>query len=648
MKNYRAYMLSLLAILFIVFSNSYALYSKTAGIRHALPSYSGRYAPNEDSLYIVENYEKHEYQISMRDGVKLFTAVYAPKDKSKKYPIILFRTPYCVCPYGEDKYNTRLSSSMLFVREKFIFVFQDVRGRFMSEGEFVNMRPHNDNKKSNSDIDESTDTYDTIDWLIKNIKNNNGKAGMWGISYPGFYTAAGIIDAHPALVAASPQAPIADWFWDDFHHHGAFFLPHSFGFFAVFGMPRPKPTKQWGKWFEYPTPDGYRFFLEELGPLKNVNEKFYHDSVAFWNEAVEHPNYDEFWQEMNILPHLKNIKPAVMTVGGWFDAEDLYGPLKIYREIEKNSSGAYNVLVMGPWNHGGWARSDGSSMGNVFFGDTPPPSLFYRENIEFPFFNYFLKGKGNLDLPEAYVFETGTNKWRKFDTWPPENIVQKSLYFHANGKLSFDMPSKTTNGYDEFISDPAKPVPFTEAIATGMTREYMTDDQRFASRRPDVLVYQTDVLEENLTLAGSIMANLKVSITGTGADWVVKLIDVYPDDHPGFKHNPQKIKMGGYQQMVRSEVIRGRFRNSYEKPEPFIPNKVTDVSFELQDVLHTFKKGHRIMVQVQSTWFPLVDRNPQKYVDNIFKANEDDFIKSTHRVYRSKKEHSFLRVGVIE
>jgi len=600
-----------------------------------------------DSIYVVENYDKREYQITMRDGVKLFTAVYSPKDKSEKYPILIFRTPYSLNPYGEDRHRRSLGPSMHFAREKYIFVYQDVRGRFMSEGEYVNMRTHIDVKNGNKDIDESSDTYDTVDWLLKKVVKNNGKVGMWGISYPGFYTAAAAIDAHPAMVAVSPQAPIADWWFDDFHHHGAFFLPHCFNFFYVFGKPRPELTKDWDKRFDHGTPDGYRFFLEEVGSLKNVNEKFYHDSIAFWNEAVKHPNYDEFWKAMDILPHLKNVTPAVMTVGGWFDAEDLYGPLKIYREIEKNNKGISNTLVMGPWKHGGWARGNGSSLGNVFFGDDPAPSIFYQENIQLPFFNHHLKGKKEKELPEAYMFETGTNKWRTFDTWPPENLEKKNLYFHANGKLSFDAPTQEEL-FNEFISDPNRPVPYSEAITTGMTKEYMTDDQRFAGRRPDVLMYQSKVLEDDITLAGNMMANLRVSTSETAADWVVKLIDVYPDDHADFEHNPKHIKMAGYQQMVRSEVIRGRYRNSHENPEPFVSNKITEVNYELQDVLHTFKKGHRIMIQVQSTWFPIVDRNPQKYVDNIFEANDEDFIKATHRVYTSKKSASHLQVSILK
>lgn len=597
--------------------------------------------------FIQENYDKQEQLIPMRDGVRLFTAVYTPKDQSQKYPFMVSRTPYGVAPYGKGELKTSLGPSEQFVHEKFIFVYQDVRGRWMSEGEFVNMRPMLTVKAGKKEVDESTDTYDTITWLLKNVPNNNGNAGMWGISYPGFYAAAGLVNAHPALVAVSPQAPIADWFWDDFFHHGAFFLAHGFNFFANFGHPRPQPTSESRPRFEHGTPDGYDFFLNKIGPLKNADALFFKGNIAFWNEIVAHPNYDAFWHARSLPPHLKNIKPAVMTVGGWFDAEDLYGPLKIYRAIEASTPGAKNTIVMGPWRHGGWARGSGSTLGNVFFGDAPAPSDFYQAHIEFPFFLYHLKGKGATDLPEAYMFETGVNAWRKFAQWPPQNLEPQRLYFNTNGSLTFTPPLANTEAFDEFISDPENPVPFTEATSARMTIEYMTDDQRFASRRPDVLEYQTEPLAQDLTLAGSMMAHLKVAITGTDADWVVKLIDVYPENHPDLPHNPASVKMGGYQQMVRSEVLRGRFRNSYEKPEPFTPNQVTDVHVALLDVLHTFKKGHRLMVQVQSTWFPLVDRNPQKYVENIFHAETADFIKATHRVYATPEQSSYMQVNVL-
>jgi putative CocE/NonD family hydrolase len=594
-----------------------------------------------------ENYIKHKYRIPMRDGVRLFTVVYAPKNTSQTYPILMRRTPYSVAPYGPDKYPEYpwyLGPPRVFAEEGFIFVYQDVRGRFMSEGQFVNMRPHIENKTSESDIDESTDTYDTVEWLLANIPNHNGRVGLWGISYPGFYAAAGMIDAHPAIAAVSPQAPIADWFFDDFHHHGAFFLTASFNFFFVFGPPRPELTTEWGEQFDHGTPDGYQFFLD-LGPVKNANERYFKGNIPFWNAAVEHPNYDEFWQDRNILPHLRNVAPAVMTVGGWFDAEDLYGPLKIYQAVEERNPGIFNMLVMGPWFHGGWDRSWGEKVGNIHFGSRT--SEFYRQNIELPFFNHFLKGKGKLDLPEATVFDTGANRWHSFDVWPPPHCKTQSLYFSPGGRLSFDPPAVEDDAYDEYISDPQKPVPVTLAVTTDIPKAYMTDDQRFAARRPDVLAYQTEPLAEDLTLAGSMVADLWVSTSGSASDWVVKLIDVFPPDAPDRHDTPPGVRMGGYQMMVRSEIIRGRFRNSYQHPEPFLPGQPTRVTFELLDILHTFKRGHRIMVQVQSSWFPMVDRNPQSYVDNIFLADEEDFIKTTQRVYRSARYPSRLQVNVL-
>jgi putative CocE/NonD family hydrolase len=606
---------------------------------------TGRGSDADLERFIRDNYDKVEVRIPMRDGVHLFTSIYSPKDTSRTYPILMRRTPYSLAPYGENNYPGSIGPSEVLARELYIFVYQDVRGCFMSEGTFVNMTPHLTTKTTDQDIDESTDTYDTVEWLINNVDNNNGKVGLWGISYPGFYAAASMIDAHPALVASSPQAPIADWWYDDFHHHGATFLPHAFRFMYVFGQPRPEPRTEFGSFFEFPTPDGYQFFLD-LGPLTNVDARYFKGNVAFWNDGmVAHPNYDEFWQARNILPHLSNVAPAVMTVGGWFDAEDLYGPLNIYRSIEEKNPDAFNILVMGPWVHGGWARTTGEAVGYVRFG--APTSAFYQENIEAPFFNYYLKGEGQPDLPEAYVFETGANEWRTFATWPPTEVESRSLYLSEGGRLVFDAPANRGDAYDEFVSDPAKPVPFTADIATGMTQEYMTDDQRFASRRPDVLVYQTEILEEDITLAGPLLADLWVSTSGTGSDWIVKLIDVFPPDTPDRGELPRGMHMGGYQMMVRSESIRGRFRNDPANPEPFVPNQPTQVELPLQDVLHTFERGHRIMIHVQSTWFPLVDRNPQSYVDNIFLASEGDFIEATQRVYRSTQRPSRIRVGIL-
>jgi len=609
--------------------------------------YPARQEREHQRRYFRRHYTKHEYRIPMRDGVHLFTAVYVPKDTSQEYPILMWRTPYSIGPYGEDRYPRYpwyTGPSQRFAEEGYIFVYQDVRGRFMSEGEFVNVRPHSSRKTSARDIDESSDTYNTIEWLLANLPRDNGRVGMYGISYPGFYAAAGMIEAHPALKAVSAQAPIGDWFFDDFHHHGAFFLTDAFNFFAVFGRPRPEPTADWGGQFNHGTANGYQFFLD-LGPLKNVNERYFHGGIPFWNDLVEHPNYDEFWQARNILPHLKDVAPAVMTVGGWFDAEDLYGPLHVYQAVERQNPGIFNVIVMGPWFHGGWADSEGEKVGNIHFGSKT--ALFYQDEIELAFFNHFLKDKGEPQLPEAYVFETGVNRWRRFDRWPPRELETQNLYLNGGRRLSFDLPTAEGKPYEEYISDPAKPVPFTEDISTDVPKRYMTDDQRFAARRPDVLVYQTEPLAEPVRLAGPIRADLWVSTSGTASDWIVKLIDVFPPDTADHEGLAPGRNMGGYQMMVRSEVFRGRFRNSYEHPEPFVPNKPAHVPFELQDVLHTFRKGHRIMVQIQSTWFPMVDRNPQKYVPNIFLADEEDFIKTTQRVYHTPGHPTHLRVGVL-
>jgi putative CocE/NonD family hydrolase len=592
--------------------------------------------PNKDSLYVREHYQKSEYQVPMRDGKKLFTVVYMPKDQSKTWPILMNRTCYNASSYADYKLHGH--PSRYLVEDGYILVFQDVRGRYMSEGEFNNMTPNipGNNPKNKKDIDESSDTWDTIDWMIKNLKGNNGRVGIYGISYPGFYSAASLPDAHPALKACSPQAPVSDFFFDDFHHMGAYLQSYTAAF-AVFGYQKKEPTKE--NWFmgelmrfyANQPKDAYDFNLK-MGPLKNFTEKYHHDNF-FWKQIVDHPNYDTFWQKRNILPHLNNIKPAVLTVGGWFDAEDLYGPLNIYKTIEKTSPAAKNTIVMGPWGHGDWASENGKSTHNhIYFGDSI--STFYMRDIEKPFFAYHLKDDGKDNLPEAYMFNTGKKEWQKFDKWPPENIPPVQLYFGENGKLSVN---KTINekAVFEYISDPAKPVPYTSQTE-GLTftpRAFMSDDQREASRRPDVLTFETDTLTDEVTIAGEILAKLKVAISGTDADFIVKLIDVYPPDHPSYEHNPKNIIMGGYQQLVRSEVFRGRFRNSFSKPEPLVPGQVTDINVPLQDVLHTFKKGHKIMIQVHSTWFPYIDRNPQKYVENIYKADEKDFIKSTIKVY---------------
>jgi len=589
--------------------------------------------------YLRLHYTKSEHMVPMRDGVKLFTSVFVPKDTTKTYPILIKRTPYSVRPYDEDKYPAKLGPSELFIKAGYIFVNQDVRGRYASEGKFVQVTPHVPKKSKPTDIDESTDAYDTIEWLLKNIPHHNGRVGMSGISYPGFYAAAGMIDAHPALKAVSPQAPVADWFFDDFLHHGSFFLAHAFTWLSSHDKDRPKPTTDPVKPYVFPTPDGYKLFLE-AGSVENIDKEYLKDSVPFWKEMMQHPNRDEFWQKRSLIPHLKNVAPAVMTVTGWYDAEDLYGSFKTYQSIEKLNPNVNNVLVVGPWHHGGWASVEGDKLGKVPFGSKT--AEFYRAEIELPFFEKYLKDK---DLPapaEATVFETGSNVWRTFDHWPPKSTTPKKLYVRESGKLAFTPPEGTDReeAFDDFVSDPNKPVPYTETITPKMTIEYMVDDQRFASRRPDVLVYQTESFTEDTVVAGPLDVELWVSTTGTDADWIVKLIDVRPD-------GPEGTTLPGYQMLLRSEVFRGRFRNDYAKPEPFVPGEITRVKFELLDVLHRFQKGHRLMVQIQSTWFPLVDRNPQTYVDNIYFAKPDDFRKAVHRVYRSQTHPTHLTIGVL-
>jgi putative CocE/NonD family hydrolase len=601
----------------------------------------------QDSAYIRQNYTKMEKQITMRDGVKLFASIYIPKDQSKKYPILMTRTPYNVGPYGADAYKKMLGQNMLFAKAGYIFVYEDVRGRWMSEGTFVDVRPELDNKKSKKDIDESSDTYDTIDWLVKNVPNNNGKVGIMGISYPGFYSTASLPNAHPALKAVSPQAPVTDWFiGDDFHHNGAFFLMDAFAFITNFGVPRLKPLTpdQFKNAVKYKEKDNYKFYLD-MGALPNFKTKYMGDSVKFWNDIMDHPNYDSFWKAMNIRPYLKNITPATMVVGGFFDAEDCFGALHVYKSLQEQNPATHpNMLVMGPWFHGGWERGEGQFFGDQDFGQKT--SLWYQENVELPFFNYYLKGEGTMDLPKATIFITGSNQWHKFNSWPPENTVEKTLYLQADGKLSFDQP-KTSDSFDEYVSDPNAPVPYQDGIQERRTREYMLDDQRFAGRRPDVKVYQTDTLTQDITLTGPILADLFSSTTGTDADYVVKLIDVFPDNYPNPVPNPKNVTMAGYEMLVRGEIFRGRFRSSFENPEPFVPGKVTEIKYNLQDVAHTFKKGHRIMIQVQNSWFPLADRNPQKFVD-IYTAKDSDFQKATIRIYHDAQNTSSVKVTVLQ
>lgn len=598
----------------------------------------------EKENFIKYNYDKEEYRIQMRDGVHLYTIVYSPKDKSKAYPIILARTPYSIGPYGEDKYARFLGPAEQFVRDGYIFVLQDVRGRFMSEGEYDNMRPHKPDKQNN-ETDESSDTYDTIDWLIKNIPNNNGKVGMWGNSYPGFYTIMGAIEAHPNLVAVSPQAPISDWFiGDDMHHNGAFSLQMSFNFFKNFGIPRPTPTTQWSRGVDYPSPDNYNFFLKHT-PIKKLNENILKHSIPFWDSMSNHGTYDYFWQERSNLKHLKNIKPAVLIVGGWYDAEDLYGPLNIYKTIEANDKDNKCKIVMGPWTHGSWIASKGDSLGDFYFGSNT--AEYYRENVLIPFFNYYLKGIGKPLSDDAYVFNTGSNKFYSFDKWPPENVSSTDLFLSPNQKLS-NYLSNDNESFTEYLSDPWNPVPYTSKFLDSRNfykRTFMIEDQRYVSTRPDVLTFETEPLEKDLTIAGPIEANLFVSISSTDADFVVKIVDVYPEDEPSPDPNPNQVEMGGYQRLVRAEIFRGKFRNSYEHPEPFTPNKVETVKIRLNDAFHTFKKGHKIMIQIHSSWFPFFDVNPQTFTD-IYHADEKHFVKAMIKVYHTKEYPSKISFNI--
>ncbi len=612
--------------------------------------------PAED--YVKAHYTKYEYRIPMRDGVRLFTSVYVPKDMSITYPIMMDRTPYSVAPYGEDQYKKTLGPSDEFEKAGYIFVYQDVRGRYESEGEFVEMRPHIDYKTSSKDVDDASDMYDSVDYLLKHVPDNNGKVGIWGISYPGFYTSASIIDSHPAIKAASPQAPMTNLFMgDDSYHGGAFMLSANFGFYANF-LPQKSPISAVDADkvipFDTGTPDDYEFYLK-AGATENLALKYLKNENWLFNDQLNHTTYDYYWKARNLAPHMKNVHCAVMVIGGWYDAEDLSGPWRTWDAIGKMNPETVNTIVEGPWVHGGWARSDGDHLGDVTFD--AKTGEYFRKNIQFPFFEYYLKGKGDV-LPKAYMFETGTNVWRKYDAWPPRNAQAKTLYFHARGKLSFDPPTaeeSADNKFDEYVSDPAHPVPFVDYTTDTVPQRYMVDDQRFASRRPDVLVYETEPLKEDVTIAGPIAPKLKIATSTTDADFVVKLIDVYPNDYPdapdtltGNKRilSAPPLHMGGYQQLLRGEPMRAKFRESWEKPSPLKPGETTEVDFTMPDLDHTFRQGHRIMVQVQSSWFPLVDRNPQTFVD-IPHAMPKDFVKATEQVFHAPDAASGVGVMVL-
>ncbi len=608
-------------------------------------------AQDADSAWVHNNYTKSEVMIPMRDGTKLFTAIYQPKDAKEKHPVLMVRTPYSCAPYGESKFSPRLYKTywMDYLREGYIFVIQDVRGRYMSEGSYEDVRPFVKDKKSKKDIDESTDAYDAIDWVVKNIKNNNGNIGVFGISYPGFYATMAAVGNHPNLKAVSPQAPVTEWFLgDDFHHNGAFALMDAFSFYYSFGMPRPAPTTTSAPGYQFPKKDNYDFYLG-IGAFKNF-EPLFKDTIHFWKQLAQHPNYDSFWQNRDARRACNNIKSNVMVVGGLFDAEDCYGAWNLYKAIEKQTPKTSNRIVMGPWVHGGWSRGEGTHLGNIRFGNKT--SEFYQKNIEEKFFNYQLKNKGTInDLPEASIFFTGENAWKTFDTWPPANVTPTPLYLGDNETLSFEKPTVVTSN-SRYVSDPKKPVPYAEDIHLGRTREYMSDDQRFASRRTDVLTYKTNILESDITLAGVVKAVLKTSISTTDADFVVKLIDVYPDD---FRYDSaycckgvaNEVEMGGYQMLVRGEIMRGRYRKSFENPSAFNPGVIDEVAFDLPDVAHTFKKGHRIMVQIQSSWFPLFDRNPQQFV-NIYTCENKDFIPCEIYIHHNKNNASYIELPVMK
>ena len=607
--------------------------------------------PAED--YVKAHYTKYEFRIPMRDGKRLFTSVYVPKDAAGgPYPFMMDRTPYSVGPYGEDQYPRHLGPSEEFEKGGYIFVYQDVRGRYMSEGDFVEMRPHIDDKKSPQDVDDASDTSDTIDFLLKTVPNNNGKVGIWGISYPGFYTSASIIDSHPALVAASPQAPMTDLFQgDDGYHGGAFMLAANFGFYAPFFHPQegpqtPKPMVP----FDFGTPDHYRFFLD-AGNISNLDKRYLKGSNWLFNDQFKHDTYDAYWKARDLSQHMKNVKCAVLVVGGWYDAEDLSGPYRTFYAINKFNPETPTTLVEGPWVHGGWARGEGNHLGDAQFNANT--SEYFRANIQFPFFEHYLKGKGAAQ-PKAVVFETGTNVWRHFDAWPPKAAAAKTLYFHAGGKLSFDPPTDGSSK-DAYVSDPAHPVPFVGYTTDTVPQRYMVDDQRFASYRPDVLTYETEPLLEDVTIAGPISPKLKIASSGTDSDFDVKLIDVYPDDapNPDDSMNGNKrisdappLQAGGYEQLLRGEPFRAKFRNGWEKPEALTPGKEADLTFVMPDLFHTFRRGHRIMVQVQSSWFPLTDRNPQTFTDIPF-AKPEEFQKATEEVFHQKDAASGVEVLVL-
>lgn len=574
--------------------------------------------------------------IPMRDGIHLHTVIFIPKNMSEALPFLMERTPYGVNEYPSPEKNPYVRA---MAEDGYIFVYQDIRGRYLSEGKFE-MQRFNRNKKDPKAIDESTDTYDSFDWLLKNIKNNNGKAGMYGISYDGWTTVMGAIDPHPALVAVSEQATPADMFLgDDFHHNGAFRL--SYGFEYAFMEEASKTDTL----FPFDRHDTYEWYLR-LGPLSNANKKYFFGKLPSWNDFASHPNYDDFWVKQGLQYRLDSPRVYIQNVAGWWDQEDFYGPQKAYETWEKNDPHHRNYIVIGPWNHGGWAGGPGNKLGNINFDSAT--GEYFRRQIQASWFAYYLKGKGDGQFAEAITFQTGTNQWKTYDAWPPRNAVIRNLYFQPDGKLSFTKPADgAASNFDSYISDPEHPVPYRnrpieETYSPG-SRWYtwLTEDQRFVQNRPDVLSWETDTLTEDVTVTGRIFAKLFAATSGSDADWVVKLIDVFPENYP------KEPKMGGYEFMVANDVFRGRFRKSFSNPVPIEPGKVEEYTIDLHSLNHVFKKGHRIMVQVQSTWFPIIDRNPQKYVPNIFEANESDFQKAIQKIYRSGDAASHIELSVM-
>ena len=576
----------------------------------------------------AQDFSKTEAMIPMRDGVRLHTVIFAPRDAKEPLPILLERTPYGA---RDDEKGLRARYAHL-IADGYIFAFQDIRGRFKSEGQFVMQRPVRDRSDPKA-IDEGTDAYDTIAWLLENVKGNNGRAGMLGISYGGWLVTMALLDPHPALKAASEQASPADMFLgDDFHHNGAFRLSYGLEYAALLETSKEENTH-----FEFDRADTYQWYLN-LGPLFNADERYFHGKIPTWNDFVNHPNYDQFWRKQAFAPYIGTPKVPNLNVAGWWDQEDFYGPVKIYELFEKNDPDHLNYLVAGPWNHGGWARLDGSKLGEIPFDSNT--SKYFRTRIEAPWFAYWLKDKGTRDFAEAVVFQTGSNAWEKYDSWPPRSAENKNLYFHAGGKLSFDPPADG-EGFDSYVSDPAHPVPYrhrpiSPTYPGGGWPVWLVEDQRFVESRPDVLTWETEPLREDLKIAGDITAQLYASTSGTDSDWVVKLIDVYPE------FNTDDPELDGYELMIADEILRGRFRESYENPKPAVPNQVMPYRIDLHTNDHAFLKGHRIMVQVQSTWFPLYDRNPQTYVENIFQAKASDYKEATQKVFRSKAYPSHI------